>query len=408
MIINVSKVPLVIKIIIDIKQCLNRKLASIDERYGLTEKTERLGFIDFTRGLAMLVMAWDHVTGFWNDVHGGLEGIVKVRQGNLDLLHFISRFITHFCAPTFIFLAGTSIALMSKSRRDRGQSENAISLHLLIRGLLLIALDFLVVAPSFDLPNLAFGVLACIGACMVVFSFARRLPADIVLLLSVLIILNSEFIDLSFIPDTVAWGHYLRVILHEPGFDWIPYVGFYPVIPWIGVMGIGFWFGSLLNELERKEIDALQVPIAGTGVLCIGIFFVVRYLNSYGNLVYRWSGNIMDWLFLSKYPPSVAFLLWSLGVMLLIQSLGLIVMKNGYASNRFVSFITVFGKNPLFFYLVHLWLYRFRPPGQMPPIYLSLPQTLVAWGAGLIVLWFLTKKYSELKRAYPGALLRYI
>ena len=235
----------------------------------------------------MIVMAWDHVTGFWNEVHGGIEGIVKVRQANLDLLHFISRFITHFCAPTFIFLAGTSIALMSKNRLNKGQSEWDISLHLLIRGILLILFDFIIVAPSFDLPNLAFGVLACIGACMVVFSFARRLPADLILLASVVVILNHEFIDLSFIPNTVAWGHYLRVILHEPGFDWIPYVGFYPVIPWIGVMGIGYWFGSLLTELERREVDDLKVPLAGAGVLSIGLFFVVRYLNNYGNLVHR-------------------------------------------------------------------------------------------------------------------------
>lgn len=374
----------------------------------MTVKTGRIQFIDFTRGLAMMVMAWDHVTGFWNEIHGGIEGIVKVRQANLDLIHFMSRFITHFCAPTFIFLAGTSIALMSKNRLNKGQSERDISLHLFIRGILLILFDFIIVAPSFDLPNLAFGVLACIGACMIVFSFARRLPADFILLVSVLIILNNEFIDLSFIPNTVAWGHYLRVILHEPGFDWIPYVGFYPVLPWIGVMGIGYWFGSLLTELESHEIDDLKVPLAGAGVLSIGLFFVVRYLNNYGNLVYRWSNDIIDWLFLSKYPPSLAFLLWSLGSMFLLSSIGIYLMEKGYSSNRLVSFITSFGRNPLFFYLVHLWLYRFRAPKAMPPIYLTLPQTLVAWGAGLIVLYFLTNRYAGLKATYPNSLLRYI
>jgi uncharacterized membrane protein len=374
----------------------------------LTEIRERIQFIDFTRGLAMMVMAWDHVTGFWNNVHGGLEGIVKVRQSNLDILHFMSRFITHFCAPTFIFLAGTSIALMSKSRLERGQSEKDISIHLLIRGMLLIALDFILVAPSFDLPYLAFGVLACIGTCMVVFSFARRLPSDIVLLLSVLIILNHEFLDLSFIPDTVAWGHYLKVILHEPGFDWIPYVGFYPVIPWIGVMGIGYWFGSILNGLEKKGIEDLQISLAGTGILSIGLFILVRYLNNYGNLVYRWSDGIMDWFFLSKYPPSLSFLLWSLGVMCLIHVLGLFLMEKGYGSNRIVSFVTTFGRNPLFFYLVHLWLYRFRLPRQMPPFYFSLSQTVVVWGVGLIVLRFLTDKYAGFKRTHPTSFLRYI
>ena len=356
----------------------------------------------------MMLMAWDHVTGFWNNVHGGLEGIVKIRQSNLDFLHFMSRFITHFCAPTFIFLAGTSIALMSKSRLERGQSEKDISFHLLIRGLLLIALDFILVAPSFDLPYLAFGVLACIGACMVVFSFVRRLPSDVILLVSLFIILNHEFLDLSFIPDTVVWGHYLRVIIHEPGFDWVPYVGFYPVIPWIGVMGIGYWFGTILNGLSKKGVEDLKIPLSGMGLFSVGLFILLRYLNNYGNLVYRWSDNMLDWLFLSKYPPSLSFLLWSLGFMCMIHVLGLYLMEKGCESNRFVSFVTTFGRNPLFFYLVHLWLYRFRLPGQMPPFYFSLSQTVAVWGVGLIVLWFLTDKYARFKRVHPTSFLRYI
>ena len=370
-------------------------------------KTDRLQFIDFTRGIAMMVMAWDHVSGFWNEVHGGIEGIVKVRQANLDLLHFMSRFVTHFCAPTFVFLAGTSIALMSKNRVLKGQSQRDISLHLFIRGVLLVLLDFIVVAPSFDLPKLAFGVLACIGTCMVVFSVARRFPPDIILLVSVLIILNSEFIDLSFIPDTVAWGHYLRVILHEPGFSWMPYVGFYPVFPWIGVMGIGYWFGSLLNELGNK-IKTLTAPLAGAGILCIVLFWVVRYFNWYGNLVYRWGNDLRDWLFLSKYPPSVTFLLWTLGSMCLILSLGVVLTEKGYIEERLIPGIRVFGRNHLFFYLVHLWLYRFRLPGQIPPFYLTIPQTLVFWGVGLEVLWFLSGHFERLKRRHLDSVLRYI
>ncbi len=371
-------------------------------------KMGRLQFIDFTRGIAMIIMAWDHVSGFWNQVHGGLEGILKTRMPNLDFAHFMARFITHVCAPAFIFLAGTSIALMEKSRADKGVSQKDISLHLLVRGILLIALDFIWVAPSFDLPRLAFGVIACIGACFIVFSIARRIPRDIILLLSVLIILNHEFLNLGFIPDTVAWGHYLRVILHEPGFTWMPYVGFYPVIPWIGVMGIGYWFGALLTELPPEEYSKLKTPIAITGAASIVLFFVVRYLNWYGNLVHRWGNDIMDWLYLSKYPPSLAFLLWSLGFMYLILSLGVYVSEKGYTDNRLVAGINLFGRNPLFFYLIHLWLYRFRPPGQMPPIYLTIPQTLVVWAAGLVVLWYLTGRYEALKRAHPESLLRFI
>ena len=368
----------------------------------------RLQFIDFTRGIAMVIMAWDHVSGFWNQVHGGLEGIMKTRIPNLDLAHFMARFITHVCAPSFVFLAGTSIALMEKSRTARGVSQRDISMHLIVRGFLLIALDFLWVAPSFDLPRYAFGVIACIGACFIIFSLARRLPPDIILILSVFTVLNHEFLDLGFIPDTVAWGHYLRVVLHEPGYSWMPYVGFYPVIPWIGVMGIGYWFGSLLNELSPEEYSKLKTPLAITGVASIVLFFVVRYFNWYGNLVHRWGNDVMDWLYISKYPPSLAFLLWTLGWMCLILSFGVYLSQKGYNDNRLIAGIRLFGRNPLFFYLVHLWLYRFRLPGQMPSFYLSIPQTVIVWAVGLVVLWIITGRYEIFKRAHPESLLRYI
>jgi len=356
----------------------------------------------------MMVMAWDHVTGFWNNVHGGLEGILLRRQGNIDLVHFMSRFVTHVCAPTFVFLAGTSIALMEKSRTSRGVSQRDISFHLIIRGLILIALDFIWVAPSFDLPRYAFGVIACIGACFVVFSVARHIPADIILIISTLLVLNHEFISLDFIPNTVAWGHYLRVILLEPGFDWIPYVGFYPVIPWIGIMGIGYWFGSVLNRIDPEEIPSLKTPLAGTGLLSLGFFFLVRYMNGYGNLVRRWGDNIMDWLYVSKYPPSVAFQLWSLGLMCLIMTLGVWLMEKDYSENRLISAVNLFGRNPLFFYLVHLWFYRLRLHGVPPPFYLTLLETLCFWGIGLIALWWLTKRFEILKRNHPDSFLRYI
>lgn len=371
-------------------------------------QSARLEFIDLTRGFVMVLMAWDHVTGFWNEVHGGLEGIIKTIPGNMDLIHFLSRFITHFSAPTFVFLAGTSIALMAMSKHRRGVSEGEITKHLLVRGLVLIALDYALVAPSYDLPNLAFGVLACIGVSMLVFSFARKLPADIIMLVSVLVILNNEFISLGFIPDTVAWGHYLRVILHEPGFTWIPYVGFYPVIPWIGVMGIGYWFGDLLTGLDSDGVSKLKTPLAGVGLLSFGLFFLVRHLNGYGNLIHRWGNGLMDWLWLSKYPPSIAFLLMGLGGACLFLAVSQLIADRGYTRNRIASSILVFGRDPLFFYLVHLWLYRLRPPGQMPPIYLTLPQTFVVWAAGLLVLQFLTSRFAAWKREHPDSMYSFI
>jgi uncharacterized membrane protein len=379
----------------------------VDQTYS--ETRPRLEFIDFTRGLVMALMAWDHVSGFWNSIHGGLEGIQPQRNPSLDLIHFMSRFVTHYCAPTFIFLAGTSLALSSARRLRRGVTQLEVTKHILVRGLILVLLEPLVVSPAFGLPWLTVGVISCIGLCLILFSIARRLPPWAILTGSLIVLLNHQWLDLGFIPDTVAWGHYLRVILHEPGYSWPPYYGFYTVIPWIGVMGLGYCFGLHLNGLDSDKIMTLRVPLALTGLASTTLFFLVRYLNGYGNLVPRWGDDVRDWLYVSKYPPSLAFLLWALGGMCLFMAAGLIIEGKGRPREGLPGVLNTFGRTPLFFYLVHLWLYRLRPPGVTElPFFLGIPETLVFWLAGLVVLYYLCRRYEALKRAHPGSILRYI
>jgi len=108
-----------------------------------------------------------------------------------------------------------------------------------------------------------------------------------ILAISMIIILNHQWLNLNFIPMEVNWGHYLRRIIHEPGLTWSPYFALYPVIPWIGVMGIGWVFGTFLYGLEGESIFKLKQPLVLTGVAAITLFFIVRYFNGYGNLVRR-------------------------------------------------------------------------------------------------------------------------
>jgi uncharacterized membrane protein len=369
--------------------------------------SSRLQFIDFARGLVMMLMAWDHVSGFWMQVHGGLEGIYPFRNPALDLTMFLARFVSHWCAPTFVFLSGVSLALSVNKRLGRGDSQRDISLHIVKRGLVLLLFEVLLVSPAFDLPYLYFGVIACIGVGLIIFSVYRRLPTMAILAISMIIILNHQWLDLGFIPMDAAWGHYLRRIIHEPGFTWPPYFALYPVIPWIGVMGLGWVFGTYLHGLERERVFRLKLPLAATGAASIALFFVVRYFNGYGNLVRRWSGDVLDWLYLSKYPPSVAFLLWTLGGMCLFLALGLLIEERGWSDRNIARAVHTFGRVPLFFYLTHLWLYRLRLPGVPAPFYLDLLQTLGFWALGLVVLWALCSRYEELKRRYPR-FLQYI
>jgi uncharacterized membrane protein len=372
----------------------------------------RLQFIDFARGIVMAIMAWDHVSSFWNEFHHGGEGILGQAPPFLNLTWFLERFVSHVCAPSFIFLAGTVLALSATKRVLRGESQFNVSLHLIKRGLILLLLETLLVTPAFywlapQYPPLYFGVIACIGVCLIIFSVYRRLPPTVILALSLIIILNHPSLNLDFIPNDEAWGSYTRVVIHEPSFAFWPYVGLYPIIPWIGVMGLGWCFGLLLSQMDPDRIKRLKTPLLATGVSSIALFFVVRLMNGYGNLLRRWGNTVIDWLYVSKYPPSLAFLLWTLGWMCIFLALGLTLQDRPKFNKGVTGVILAYGRNPLFFYLAHLWLYRLRLPNLPKPPPLPMWQTFIFWIVGLAILWQLCLRYEKLKRKYPR-FLQYI
>ncbi len=356
----------------------------------------------------MAVMAWDHVSGFWNEFHHGGEGILGQAPPFLNLTWFLERFVSHVCAPSFIFLAGTVLALSVARRLERGESQRGVTSHIIVRGVVLLLLEAVIVAPAFDLPQIYFGVLACIGICLIVFSVYRRLPSALILAISLIIILNHSFLDLGWIPNDTPLGWYARVVIHEPNFDWWPYVGLYPIIPWIGVMGLGWGFGSLLATYDLERIRKLKVPLFAVGGASLALFFVVRWLNGYGNLLQRQGNTVIDWLYVSKYPPSIAFLLWSLGLMSILLAVGLVLQERGSSDGGLSDVIHTYGRTPLFFYLTHLWLYKMRLPYTPKTFFLPMWQTFIFWLVGLVVLWLLCKWYNGVKSAHPGSLLRYI
>jgi len=360
----------------------------------------RLGFIDLTRGFVMILMAWDHVSGFWNQIHGGIEGIMPMRMPSLDTVSFLSRFITHWCAPTFVFLAGTSLALSTIKRLKRGESQRDVTIHILTRGLVLIALEWLIVSPAFELPPFNIQVIGCIGLCFVVFSMLRRLPTPAILGASLIILLNRQWLDLSWIPSTPI-GVYLRALINEPLITGDPSTVIYPVLPWLGIMGLGWVFGVYLTGLEPDKVTWLKRPLTVVGIASIVLFVVVRYFNGYGNLVSRWSDSLLDWLYISKYPPDIAFILWTLGGMCIFLAVSIVFIEHGWQRNRLIAALVTLGSVPLFFYVAHLWLYRLRLPGQPAPFYLDLPQTVAVWGIGLVVLWLVCSRYEAVKRQHP-------
>jgi len=370
----------------------------------------RFQFIDFARGIVMAIMAWDHISGFWNRYHGGGEGLMGNAPQFANFVWFLARFVSHYCAPTFVFLAGTVLAISTAKRLGRGESQWDISRRMIIRGVTLLLFEAFVVAPAFGTSSFYFGVIACIGVSFIIFSVLRRLPQNAILALSILIVLNHPYLRLDWIPDDTWWGWYARVIIHEPGRhpDFAPFTGLYPVIPWLGVMGVGWAFGLFLSELDMSRVRELKAPLLRVGVASLLLWFVVRLANGYGNLLQRQGDSLMEWLYVSKYPPSLAFLLWTLGGMCLFMALGLQLQERPNFGTGMTGFILVLGRNPLFFYLTHLWLYRMRLPGTMRPFTLPLIPTLVFWAVGLFVLWKLCVRYEALKRRHPNSLLQYI
>jgi uncharacterized membrane protein len=392
-----------------------------------SKPSDRLQFIDFARGVVMAIMAWDHVSGFWNRFHRGGEGVLGNKPSFINLKWFLARYVSHYCAPTFVFLAGTVLAISTLRRADRGESQFNISRRLVTRGLILLVLMYFSVTPAFGGPSqYYFGVIACIGACLIIFSVARLLPTRVVLVLSLANVLLHQYLDLSFIPTEPDWGWYLRVIIHEPNSLRPPYTGLYSIIPWIGVMGLGWVFGSFLNGLSQEEVRALKKPLFYTGLSSIAAFFLVRWNNGFGNLLLRegtqivdstgrvWlfpqttSEAIMDWMYVSKYPPSIAFLLWTLGGMCIMMYIGMRLQEKPGFRDGVSGVLLTYGRSPLFFYLTHLWLYKLKLPGQVRTPVLPMFPTFIMWFAGLTVLWWMCGRYERIKRSRPNSILQYI
>lgn len=155
-------------------------------------------------------------------------------------------------------------------------------------------------------------------------------------------------------------------------------------------------------------------------------FFLVRWNNGYGNLLLRegtqfvdttgrvWdmpktlTESIIDWMYVSKYPPSIAFLLWTMGGMCIMMYIGMRLQERPGFNEGLTGVLLTYGRSPLFFYLAHLWLYGLKLPGMNRTPVLPMFPTLILWVAGLAVLWWMCDRYEKIKRSRPKSLLQYI
>jgi uncharacterized membrane protein len=368
-------------------------------------KASRLLPLDALRGLIMVLMALDHANRFVAQQHSPGEywgGRFPIYH---DALAFLTRFVTHLCAPGFFFLMGVGMLLFAHSRRKGGWSEWAIVRHFLIRGGLLIALQLLVVTRAWELSpggwalELYIGVLFALGGTMILGSLLLWLQPKVLLALTAVLVFGTELLT----PAPSLWNQVfqpLSRLLLVPGGNLELWVN-YPVLPWLELVTFGMVFGHWLVDDHRKAFErALKF-----GIAFILAFLVLRTLDGFGNIRPRAGNTWFDFLNPVKYPPSITFNLLTMGANLIIMGL---LARASEGLKRFFQPLVVFGRTPLFFYLTHLFLYvglgLWLTPGGT-----SIPRMYRYWLLGLLLLYPLCLLYGQLKHRQPAnSILRFL
>jgi uncharacterized membrane protein len=319
---------------------------------GLLTEKQRIYSIDIMRGIVMVIMALDHVRDFYH-IHAFTFDPTDMTKTNPIL--FFTRWITHFCAPTFVLLSGVAarISLQRKSPKE-------LSLFLLTRGLWLILLEVTVVrfAIVFNLyyDFIIFQVIWVIGAAMVVLAGAVHLSARAVLIIGLVLVFGHNIFD-AFPLKPEDKGFALWTVLRQAGVLQIGegrtlFVA-YPLLPWLGILMAGYGLGGLYtgnyDSAKRRKL------LLRIGLLAIVLFVILRATNLYGDPAH-WSVqkngifSLMSFLNCTKYPPSLLYTLMTLGPVLMILS-----WMEGIKTKTLEPFM-VFGRVPLFYYILHFYL----------------------------------------------------
>jgi uncharacterized membrane protein len=312
----------------------------------IASQPQRVTSVDLVRGIVMVLMALDHTRDFFSNLRFQPEDLSKATP-----FLFFTRWITHFCAPTFFLLAGVGVSLSM----SRGKSKQEMSWFLVTRGLWLVVLELTLThfgwQFSMDFPQFLL-VIWALGWSMVILAALIHLPKKAVLAISLISIAGHNLLD-GISPQSLGSLAPLWNLLHAPGLvSQDPFILVaYPLIPWFAVMSLGFVLGDVFRwEPERRKRFLIRAGIAVTVA-----FIVLRFINGYGD-PQPWSSQRSTLLTIasfgnaSKYPPSLIYLLMTLGPTLV--ALALLERARGTVS-RIVS---IYGRVPMFYYILHLFV----------------------------------------------------
>ena len=388
----------------------------------MNQPRERLVAIDWLRGLVMMIMAVDHASVIFNAGRTAIDSPFPIEAffepawvpgSPLPAAQFFTRWITHLCAPTFLFLSGTSLAFSTASRVARGVAPSAIDRHLIARGLVLIALDagWIAVLPSLAIGHyvLAVQVLFAIGASLCAMALLRRLPARGLVALALAWLVFGEAITLAVAPAGAS-ARGAAALLLAPG-TLGPAGIAYPVLGWLAMMMLGWAFGAHLLGLRREGLPASAAAprCALAGIAALALFAVIRGANGYGNMaLYRDDGSLIQWLHVAKYPASLAFSALELGLMALLLAALLAFQARLSGPPRARNPFLVFGKTALFFYLLHFLVLGVGATALGLAGRGGLEHTYLAAAAAVAVLYPACLWYGRYKAAHPGGFTQYI
>jgi len=391
----------------------------------LTAARNRVQSIDILRGLVMVIMALDHVRDFFYKADLGKAADAALDPTNMQTTYpalFFTRWITHFCAPIFVFLGGTSVYLMCQRK-----SKKEVSLFLIKRGFWLILVEIIIVTfgwtfnPFFNVIILQ--VIWAIGVSMVLLGILVLLPYKLIFAIALIIVIGHNLMDYQSISSGLK-GSTFANLLYFSNFsifslsqDHVVII-VYAFLPWTGVMLLGYCFGKLYRagidaEWRRKKLIQL-----GAGITLL--FIILRFMNVYGDPV-SWESQprgtiytILSFFNLNKYPPSLLFLCMTIGPGILFLAF---IEK---AHNWFTRIMNVYGRVPMFYYILHFYIihiivvivfyaqgfgekdivptglpFYFKPNG----LGFNLWGVYAIWFLVVIILFPICKKYDRYKTA---------
>lgn len=314
-------------------------------------QSQRVQSIDLLRGIVMIIMALDHVRDYFH-ADAFLYNPLNLESTSVPL--FFTRWITHFCAPVFVFLAGTSAFLVGSRK---GKAE--LSSFLFKRGVWLLVLEFTVINVAwffnFQFSLIALTVIWALGVGMIALAAAIHLPFKLILTLGIVLVVGHNLLDPLKMTGTDAPA-LLWSLLHEyKGFQLDPFFLFvgYPVIPWTGIMLLGYCFGTLY--LPGTDASYRKKILLRTGIAMVAAFVILRIVNAYGD-PFPWSTQksamftFLSFLNVTKYPPSLDYILVMLGPALIF----LATAEN--LKGQVSQYIIGLGRVPMFYYITHLYL----------------------------------------------------